>query len=213
MYRPDDYTCGLYVISPESFVLDSFKEQVKKAFSGGNIDVFQLRMKNVPDDVIMKACEVLIPICHSFGAQFILNDKVNLVKKVGADGAHVGIEDIHVKEARDILGKDKTLGVSCYGDVDRAITAAEDGADYVAFGAFYPTTTKTPRAMPTPEILKWWVRNSVVPCVAIGGIKPDNCAPLVKAGADFVAVVTGIWDDAEGPDAAVRKFHNAIHGS
>lgn len=203
-------TCGLYIISPESFVLPEFAQQLKAALLGGKVAVFQLRLKNTTDEAIISACKVLLPICHEHGVQFILNDNVHLVKEVGADGVHIGIEDMAVKDARAKLGKDKVIGVSCYADGERAIDAAESGADYVAFGAFYDTQTKTPRGRPTPDILKWWTTNSTVPCVAIGGIKSHNCTPLVEAGADFIAVVTAIWDDKDGAEAAVGKMCAAI---
>jgi thiamine-phosphate pyrophosphorylase len=204
------HTCGLYLISPESFILEEFVQQLKQAFSGGKIDVFQLRMKNTSDEKIIAACKVLIPICHANGAQFILNDRFDLVKKLGADGVHIGIEDGKIADARAAIGKNKVIGVSCYDDSDRAIDAAEQGADYVAFGAFYDTKTKIPRGRPQPEILKWWTQNSVIPCVAIGGIKYHNCEPLVKHGADFIAVVTAVWDDPEGAAHAVKKLNEAI---
>lgn len=173
--------------------------------------MFQLRMKNTSDEKIIEACKVLIPICHVHGAQFILNDRADLVNQVGADGVHIGIEDTTVKNARDLIGKNKVIGVSCYAQGDRAIDAAEEGADYVAFGAFYETQTKIPRGRPKPEILKWWTTNSVIPCVAIGGIKDHNCAPLVASGADFIAVVTAVWNHPEGPAEAVRKLNAAIN--
>ena len=202
--------CGLYLISPESFELAEFTEKLKQAFLGGKIDVFQLRMKNTSDDAIIAACKALIPICHANGAQFILNDRVDLVTKVGADGVHIGIDDGTVTEARKKIGKNKVIGVSCYAEGDRAIDVAEEGADYVAFGAFYETQTKIPRGRPKPEILKWWTENSSVPCVAIGGIKHHNCAPLVAMGADFIAVVTAVWDDPDGPAEAVQKLNKAM---
>ena len=204
-------SCGLYLISPESFHLEEFSGQLKQAFLGGKIYVFQLRMKNTSDEVIIAACKTLLPICHAHGTQFILNDKIDLVNKSGADGVHLGIEDTNPQIAREKLGANKIIGVSCYADGDRAIDAAGQGADYVAFGAFYDTQTKTPRGRPGPEILTWWTENSGVPCVAIGGIKYHNCAPLVSAGADFIAVVTAVWDDPDGPEAAVKKLNMAIN--
>lgn len=204
------HQCGLYIISPQSFVLSEFKGQLKRALEGGKVDVFQLRLKDAPDAEIIAACKELLPICHEYGTQFILNDNVHLVNEVGADGVHIGIEDMPVKAARSKLKPDKIIGVSCYDDIERAIDSAESGADYVAFGAFYDTQTKIARGRPKPDILKWWTTNSVVPCVAIGGIKPHNCLPLVEAGADFIAVVTGIWDDKDGAGEAVRKFNQVI---
>ncbi len=203
-------SCGLYLISPAAFKLDEFAVKLEQAFSGGKIDVFQLRLKNANDEEIIAACKILMPICHTHGANFILNDKVDLVNKVGADGVHIGIEDCGPAEARMKLGKSKIIGVSCYDQGDRAIDAAEAGADYVAFGAFYDTQTKTPRGRPQPEILKWWTTNSVIPCVAIGGIKHHNCAPLIANNADFIAVVTAVWDDAAGPAEAVKKLRSSM---
>ncbi len=202
---------GLYVISPQSFKLKEFKAQLENAFSGGRIDVFQLRMKDAPESEIIEACRELMPLCHKYNTPFILNDYINLVNKTGADGLHIGIDDTNIEKARKEL-KNKTIGVSCYGSVDRAMDQAEKGADYVAFGAFYETQTKTPRARPQPEILKWWVTNSTIPCVAIGGIKPDNCQPLIANGADFIAIVTGIWNDNESPAKAVEKFRMELGG-
>ena len=120
--------------------------------------------------------------------QFIINDRAELVNEVGSDGVHVGSDDIFVARAREIVGEDKVVGASCYGDVDLAIEAGSDGADYVAFGQFYETATKPPKGRPKPEILEFWSRNSIVPSVAIGGITPQNAEPLIKAGADFIAV-------------------------
>lgn len=200
------HECGLYIISPQSFILDDFQAQLRQALAADKVDVFQLRLKDVPDAQIIAACKALIPICHEYDTQFILNDNVHLVNDVGADGVHIGIEDMSVKDARIKLKPDKIIGVSCYDDTERAMDSAESGADYVAFGAFYDTQTKVPRGRPQPDILKWWTTNSVVPCVAIGGIKPHNCLVLAKAGADFIAVVSGIWEDSEGPGAAVSKF-------
>ena len=190
--------------------MDEFKEELRAALSTGKVEVFQLRMKNTSDAEVIDVCHELIPLCHEYGAQFILNDHVHLATQVGASGVHIGIEDISLEKARRMLGKNKIIGVSCYDDQERAIDAAEAGADYVAFGAFYDTQTKTPRGRPSPDILKWWTTNSTTPCVAIGGIKSHNCAPLVAAGVDFIAVVTAIWDDPEGTAEAVEKMVKAI---
>jgi thiamine-phosphate pyrophosphorylase len=203
-------TCQLYLISPEQIDLESFKPKLEEALSGGHVSVFQLRLKNIFDDEIIKAAETLIPFCHNYGVQFILNDNAKLAAKVGADGVHVGEEkDGIYEDARKIMGN-KVVGVSCYGSIDRAIDFAEKGADYVAFGAFYPTTTKIPKARPEPEILDWWIRNASIPCVAIGGITPENCAPLVNAGADFIAVVSNVWSNPKGVKKAVEELAAAI---
>ena len=201
----------LYIISPESIEIDDFAKRLENAFNGGDVAVFQLRLKNIDDKFIVKACEALIPICHKNNVQFILNDRPDLAAQVGADGVHIGEdEDGTCEKARKTIGSDKVVGVSCYGSVDRAMDMAEKGADYVAFGAFYPTTTKEPKARPEPEILEWWVRNSVIPCVAIGGINAENCKPLVDAGADFIAVVSAIWGYKGGAGKAVGELLSKI---
>lgn len=206
-----DQSCELYIISPETIEIDSFKENLKTALSAGDVAVFQLRLKNVSDEFILQAIEALLPVCREFGTEFILNDRPDLAAKTDVDGVHIGEDsDGTVEGARKTVGDDKIVGVSCYGSTDRAIEMAEKGADYVAFGAFYPTTTKTPKAFPEPEILKWWVENSVIPCVAIGGIKSDNCKPIVNAGADFVAVVSAIWQDTANIGKNVKSLLAAI---
>lgn len=200
----------IYLISPQQFVLDDFKDLLKQAFDGGAIGAFQLRMKDVAEADILKAAEALLPICHDYGTQFIMNDSAGLALKVGADGLHIGEEFEEYDNARKLLGKNKVIGVSCYGSKDRAIKAGEKGADYVSFGQFYETKTKPPKGRPGPEILEWWTTYTVLPCVAIGGVKPENCRPLVQAGADFVAVVSYVWEHPESPKVAVRQLNEAI---
>lgn len=202
--------CQLYLISPAAIELDKFIDSLHDAFTGGQIGVFQLRLKNVNDDFILKAGKIIRDICWQYGTQFILNDRPDLAAKLDANGVHLGKEDGSLIEARRIIGKDKIIGVSCYDLPDRAIELAEKGADYVAFGAFYPTKTKANTASPNPDILNWWVSNSVVPCVAIGGINPQNCGVLVEKGADFIAVVSYIWEHKMGPKMAVSELLKAI---
>lgn len=213
----DQQKCKLYLISPPTFEFEKFKEDLKEAFSGGEVAVFQLRMKSlaedgtytVPEDKekIKRAALELIPICHENKCVFILNDDPELAMEVGADGVHLGDEDMSVAEARKILGEDKYIGASCYGSKDRAYTAAEQGADYVAFGAFYDTETKQPKGRPTPEFLEFWSTYTTLPSVAIGGIKVHNAKPIIDAGADFIAVVTGVWNYEKGVKQAVIDFN------
>ncbi len=203
--------CRLYLITPPKFKLAVFAENLKQAFDGGDVACVQLRMKEAKDDEVLRAAEILMPICHDREAVFIINDRPDLAKAVGADGVHLGMDDCSVSEARRILGNYASIGVSCYGSKDRAMVAGEEGADYVAFGQFYETKTKPPRGRPTPEILEWWSTFTTVPCVAIGGIKPENCAPLVKAGADFIAVVTGVWEHPKGPKESISEYNKAIN--
>jgi len=240
----------LYLISPPAIDLPVFAQQLKDAFSGGDVGSFQLRLKGARDAEILKAAESLIPICHAHNAAFILNDRPDLAAKCGADGVHLGQEDVSalarrerggasrgegiisatnevsphpnplpegegIRRAREMMGEDKVIGVSCHDSRHLAMVAGEQGADYVAFGAFYPTTSKSLEALakygvPTVEILQWWQEFMVLPCVAIGGINPGNCNVLAKAGADFIAVITAVWSHSKGPGAAVAAFNRAI---
>lgn len=210
--------CKLYLISPPKFEIDEMAHNLKEAFKGGPVPVFQLRMKNLDaaskqyispanEEEVREAIEILLPICRENNCAFILNDNPKLAAEMGCDGVHLGVEDISVKEARKIVGKNFVIGASCYASKDRAFQAGEEGADYVAFGAFYDTQTKTPRGRPTPELLEFWSKYTNIPCVAIGGIKVENAAPIIKAGADFIAVVTGVWDYKKGIAQAVKDFN------
>ena len=201
----------LYIISPEKIDVAKFSIELESALSTGKVAVFQLRLKNIDDDEILLAAKTLLPICRRHNVVFILNDRADLAKKSGADGVHVGEEkDGTYDDARKIMGEEKIVGVSCYGSIDRAIDFASKGADYVAFGAFYDTDTKTPKARPDVDVLQWWVRNATVSCVAIGGIKAHNCTKLVKAGADYIAVVTAIWNHEKGAKQGVLDMAKAI---
>ncbi|MDX1975395.1 MAG: thiamine phosphate synthase [Rickettsiales bacterium] len=215
MSNTDRKACRLYVVTPPTIDLSSFPDQLAQAFDGGDIGALQLRLKNASDDDILRAAELLIPICHEHEAAFIMNDSPELAKQSGADGVHIGQDDGSIKAARAIIGPGPIIGVSCHDSRHLAMEAGEEGADYVAFGAFYPTQSKSPEALarwgtPEPDILTWWQEYMVLPCVAIGGITPANCTPLVKAGADFIAVITAVWNHAQGPKKAVAEFNQAI---
>ena len=211
-------TTRLYAITPPQFTLSAFVPQVEEAFAAGDIACLQLRLKDASDAEIIAAGKALAPICHAHEAAFILNDRPDLMAACGADGVHVGQEDLastSLKRIRKIIGKDAVLGVTCHASRHLAMEAGEEEADYVAFGAFYPTTSKPKEKLekwgtPTPELLEWWSEQSTLPCVAIGGITPQNLAPLVQAGADFVAVITGIWNHPQGAGAGVKAYNAAI---
>lgn len=167
----------------------------------------QLRLKDASDDEILRAAERLMPIAQRADVAFIVNDRPDLAFKLDADGVHVGQDDASCAEARGLLGPDKIVGVTCHDSRHLAMEAAEAGADYVAFGAFYPTATKEAKSRAEPEILTWWQEIMQIPCVAIGGITVENAGPLVEAGADFLAVASGVWEHAQGPQAAVTMFN------
>jgi len=204
--------CRLYLITPSRLEPHAFAETLKRALSGGDVASLQLRLKDVSDDEIMRAGDVLIPIAQRANVAFILNDRPDLAYKLSADGVHVGQEDASYADARALLGPKRIIGVTCHNSRHLAVEAADAGADYVAFGAFFPTATKEPKTRAEPDIIEWWAELMVVPCVAIGGITVENAAPLIAAGADFLAVSSGVWDHPAGPDAAVKTF-NALFRS
>jgi thiamine-phosphate pyrophosphorylase len=205
--------CRVYLITPPSFEPAPFAAHLAAALDAGDVAAVQLRLKDVDDDAWRRAIDVLRPVCQTRGVAFLLNDRADLVKATGCDGAHVGQDDMPAREARRLMGPDLTLGVTCKGSRDLAMQAGEDGADYVAFGAFYPSATKEVTALLDPDILAWWSELMELPCCAIGGITPSNCAPLVQAGADFLAVVGCVWNHPKGPAAGVKALNAAIQAA
>ena len=202
--------CRLYLITPPEIELESFAPALEAALDGGDVACLQLRLKDTDDDAVRRAGEHLLPICQAREVPLLINDRPDLAAEIGADGAHVGADDASYADARERVGADGMIGVSCYDSRHRAMEAAASGADYVAFGAFFPTETKTPRAKADLHLLKWWSTLMVVPCVAIGGITAENCAPLVENGADFLAVIGGVWSHPDGPKAGVKAINRAI---
>ncbi len=194
----------LYLISPQS-VGGGFPDRLKAALAGGPVAAFQLRVKDVDPHELARLAEPLQRICADAGTTFIVNDSVALAKRLGADGVHLGQSDGDIREARAILGPAAQIGRTCHDSRHLAMDAGEAGADYVAFGAFYETTTKPSDYRPKPELLSWWASLFEVPCVAIGGITPANAAPLVAAGADFIAVCQAVWGK-DDPGGEVAKF-------
>jgi len=205
--------CRIYLITPPKFDPTPFAERLAAALDAGDVAAVQLRLKDVDDDAWRRAIDALRPVTQSRGVAFLLNDRADLVRETGCDGAHVGQEDMPAKQARHLMGRDATLGVTCKGSRDLAMAAGEDGADYVAFGAFYTSGTKDVTRFIDPEILHWWSEMMELPCCAIGGITAANCAPLVQAGADFLAVVGAIWSHPNGPAEGVRALDAAINAA
>jgi thiamine-phosphate pyrophosphorylase len=210
-----DFPCRLYVVSPPAIELKTFATEMQEALSFCDIGAFQLRLKDVSRAHIQEAVRVLLPICQACDVAFILNDDVEMAAEFDVDGVHLGQEDMPLKQARDILGDDKVIGISCHDSPHMAMEAGENGADYVAFGAFFPTMSKPPEKLakygaPTLEMLRWWSTYTLTPSVAIGGLTPENCVPIVAHGADFVAAISAIWNHEGGAKAGVRAFNNAI---
>ena len=200
-------SCQLYLISPLE-VGGAFPERLKRALGAGPVAAFQFRVKGVTEHDAARLAEPLQRICADADCAFIVNDSISLAKRLDADGVHLGQQDGEVREARERLGREAQIGVTCHASRHLAMEAGEAGADYVAFGAFFPSPTKSSEHRPEPELLAWWSALFELPCVAIGGITPENCAPLVAAGADFLAVSHAVWGGDEA--AAVRAFHEAV---
>ena len=204
MRRPP---CQLYLISPLE-VGGDFPDRLARALDAGPVAAFQFRVKDMDQHAAAKLAEPLQRICADREVAFIVNDSISLAKRLGADVVHLGQEDGDAREARDVLGPSVQIGVTCHDSRHLAMEAGEAGADYVAFGAFYPTTTKETKHRAEPVVLSWWSTLFELPCVAIGGITPANAAPLVKAGADFLAVSGAVWNGDEA--AALKAFAEVL---
>ena len=203
--------CRLYLITPP-VIADpaAFAQTLAAALEGGDVGAIQLRLKAAPDEAIEAAARALAPVAARRDVAFILNDRPDLAARLGCDGVHIGQSDGTYEAARRAVGPGGIVGVTCHDSRDLAMTAAEAGADYVAFGAFFPTDTKATTHRPDPEILEIWQETMLTPCVAIGGVTVDNCRPLAAAGADFLAVSAGVWRHPAGPAAAVAAFNSEI---
>ena len=201
--------CRLYLVSPPRIAPKDFATVLKEVFRAGDVASFQLRLKHISDDEIRRAVDILRPIVQANGTAFLLNDRPDLAAELGCDGVHIGQEDASYAQARLAL-PNGIVGLTCHDSRHLAIEAAEAGADYVAFGAFFPTRTKDPKTSADLELLRWWSELMVVPCVAIGGITLANAPLLLQAGADFLAVSAGVWEHPDGPQTAVREFSTLL---
>jgi thiamine-phosphate pyrophosphorylase len=199
--------CQLYLVSPPD-VTGNFPDRLARALDAGPVAAFQFRVKGVDQHEAARLAEPLRRICADRDVAFIVNDSASLAKRLGADGVHLGQSDGDARAARELLGREVQIGVTCHDSRHLAMEAGEAGADYVAFGAFHETTTKPSNYRPTPDILSWWTTLFAIPCVAIGGITPANAPPLIEAGADFIAVVNAVWGSDEA--AAVRAFNEVL---
>jgi thiamine-phosphate pyrophosphorylase len=206
-----EHNCRLYLITPPQIVdLPAFLRALEEALSAGDVAALQVRLKGVVDAEIERVVRAVLPLTHGHDVAVLLNDRPDLAAKFGCDGVHVGQDDVSYAEARRIMGPRAMIGVTCHDSRHLAMEAAEAGADYVAFGAFFPTTTKDAPTTCDIEALSIWQETMQTPCVAIGGITPENCGPLVKAGADFLAVSSAVWSHPQGPGVAVKAFKAAV---
>jgi len=208
-------SCQLYLISPLE-VGGTFPDRLERALGAGEVAAFQFRVKGVDQHEATRLAAPLQEICAAYDCAFIVNDSVALAKRLGADGVHLGQGDGDPRDAREVLGREAQIGVTCHASRHLAMEAGEAGADYVAFGAFFPSTTKQSEHRSELELLEWWQQIFEIPCVAIGGITPANCGPLVRAGADFLAVSAAVWEgdpvssNGTGEAERVHAFHRAI---
>jgi thiamine-phosphate pyrophosphorylase len=203
--------CRLYLITPPRIDdLAAFGRALGEALEAGDVGALQLRLKDVGEAAIEAAVRALRPVIGARDIPLILNDRPDLAARFDCEGVHIGQQDGPYADARRAVGPNRVVGVTCHDSRHLAIEASEAGADYVAFGAFFATTTKQATAHADIEILEIWQEMMVTPCVAIGGITPQNCRPLVTAGADFIAVSAAVWTHPEGPAAAVAAFNAEI---
>ncbi|HEV2081118.1 MAG TPA: thiamine phosphate synthase [Brevundimonas sp.] len=203
--------CRLYLITPPAIAdVDAFATRLEEALDAGDVAALQIRLKPASDAQIEAAVGRLAPIARARGVAVILNDRPDLAARFGCDGVHLGQGDASVAEARRLMGRDAMIGVTCHDSRHLAMEAAEAGADYVAFGAFFPTATKETTHRPDADVLTIWQETMEIPCVAIGGITPENAGAVARAGADFVAVSSAVWDHPQGPAAAVRALNHAL---
>jgi len=209
-YNKQKSSCRLYLITPPTINLETFKNELAAALDSGDVASVQLRLKNATKEEIVLAAETLAPIAHKRDVAFIMNDDPLLAAQTGCDGVHIGQNDEKYEKTREIVGPDAIIGVTCHNMRHLAIEAAAKGANYVAFGSFFPTKTKETNNQTKPEILEIWSTMTTVPCVAIGGITHENCPILIQAGANFLAVVSAIWEHKSGPGAAVKAFNEII---
>ena len=204
-------TCQLYLITPPRLEA-GFEDTLAAALEAGEVAALQLRLKDHPVEEVKRLAPPLIRLAQSRGVAVILNDDPELAVALGCDGVHVGQGDVPAKAARAAIGPNRMLGVTCHNSRHLAMQAGEAGADYVAFGCFYPTSTKDAPIIADPEILEWWSDLFELPCVAIGGITVDTARPLIEAGADFLAVSSGVWSHVDGPAAAIIAFNALMRG-
>jgi thiamine-phosphate pyrophosphorylase len=210
---PERVACQLYLISPQE-VDGNFADRLARAIDAADpampVAAFQFRVKGLDQHECARLAQPLQALCNERDVAFIVNDSVALAKRLKADGVHLGQGDGDVREAREELGREAQIGVTCHASRHLAMEAGDAGADYVAFGSFFPSSTKDSEHRPTIELLQWWQGLMEIPCVAIGGITPANCRPLIEAGADFLAVCNAVWEGDEA--AAVRAFAQAARG-
>jgi thiamine-phosphate pyrophosphorylase len=200
----------IYLISPPQIELKDFSSKLEKALKTGLVPAFQLRLKNYSPSEVKKISQEIKKICDNNNCLFLLNDFHEIALEIGASGVHVGIDDKKISQIRQNSPKNFVIGASCYDSKHLAMEAGEQGADYISFGAFFETQTKISRGKPSVEILNWASEILNLPIVAIGGINDKNCIELIKNGADFLAVISYVWQHPLGVEIAIKNLHHTI---
>ena len=199
--------CQIYLITPPVITdIDAFAGNLEAALAAAPVACLQIRLKGLEDLALIQAADVIVPIAHRYGTDVLVNDRPDLVEACRADGVHIGQKDMDYYSSREMLGEDAIIGVTCHNSRELAFQAAMSGADYVAFGAFFETQTKEPKFPAELEILEWWSEAVEIPSVAIGGINTGNAKAVIEAGADFIALSSGVWNHKDGPAAAVSQL-------
>ena len=201
--------CQLYLITPPAIAdVPAFVKTLTRTLMAAPVACLQIRLKGLEDSALVQAATPITQAAQAENVAVILNDRPDLVDAIGADGVHIGQDDMDYFSSRELLGGDAIIGVTCHNSKQLAFDAVGAGADYVAFGAFYETQTKDPKTRAELEIVQWWQEAMEAPCVAIGGITPDNANTVIEAGADFIAVSGGVWAWLDGPEASVRQLYS-----
>lgn len=195
---------GLYLVTPDWDDTERLLRVTDLALTAG-ASMVQYRHKSASPALRVEQGAALLALCRSHSRPLVINDHIDLCRDLDADGVHVGGLDVPVAQARALLGPDKIVGASCYGELKLAETAQQAGASYVAFGGFYPSPVKKYTFVTPPELIEVWRDRVSLPMVVIGGMTPSNAAPLVRRGAAMVAAITSVYA-AEDPETAAREF-------
>ena len=200
----------LYLISPENLEIKKFQLQLEAILMTGTVSIFQLRLKDICEKTLTEHIKKLFPICKKYNVLFILSDNPKLVKLLDLDGVHVGEQDPSISKCREIIGKYKIIGKSCYNSPRLATRSQNNGADYIAFGAFFKTKTKKTFKKINFDQLKKWKNLKKIPVIGIGGINIANCRKISRFHLDFFAISSAVWKSDIGAVKYLKKFKNLI---
>ena len=197
----------IYLISPPQIKGNKFYQDLNKVFKTNKVKYFQLRLKKIPYNSLIKISKKIKKIAKNNNVKFLINDKPVIAKKINADGCHIGQKDMNITNSRKILGKNKIIGVTCHNSKKLAIKAKKYGANYIAFGAFFKSSTKKTAFKANLELLRWARKKISMPIVAIGGINNSNYKKVLLSGANLIACSNYVWNNKNlDPVKAISKF-------